>query len=79
MIARLIASLRGLLRRRQIDDEIAEELRDHLEREIAVHRSRGLPPEEARRLALRALGGLTQTIESTRDIRSTPLDTIWRD
>ena len=51
MIARLFASLRGLLRRRQIDGEIAEELRDHLEREIEAHRSRGVPPEEARRLA----------------------------
>ena len=48
---------------------------DHLEREIEAHRSRGVPPEEARRLALRDLGGLTQTIESTRDVRATWLDT----
>ena len=40
MITRLFASLRGLLRRRQIDGEIAEELWDHLEREIEVHRKR---------------------------------------
>ena len=79
MIARLFASLRGLLRRRRIEGEIAEELRDHLEREIEAHRSRGVPPEEARRLALRDLGGLTQTIESTRDVRATWLDTVWRD
>ena len=38
MIARLFASLRGLLRRHRIDGEIAEELRDHLEREIEAHR-----------------------------------------
>ena len=38
-----------------------------------------LSPEEARRLALRDLGGLTQTIESTRDVRATWLDTVWRD
>ena len=79
MITRLVASLRGLLRRRRIDGEIAEELRDHLEREIEAHRSRGVPPEEARRLALRDLGGLTQTIESTRAVRATWLDTVWRD
>ena len=79
MIARLFASLRGLLRRRQIEGEIAEELRDHLEREIEAHRSRGVPPEEARRLALRDLGGLTQTMESTRDVRATWLDSVWRD
>jgi putative ABC transport system permease protein len=79
MIAQLFASLRGLLRRRRIDGEIAEELRDHLEREIAAHRLRGVSPEEARRLALRDLGGLTQTIESTREVRATWLDTVWRD
>ena len=60
-IARLVAVLRGLLRRRQIEGEVAEELRDHLEREIEAHRLRGVSPGEARRLALRDLGGLTQT------------------
>jgi putative ABC transport system permease protein len=79
MIARLVAALHGLLRRRRIDDEIAEELRDHLEREIELHRSRGLAPEEARRLAMRELGGLTQTIESTRDVRAIWVDALWRD
>jgi len=74
MIARLLASLRGLVVRRRIDGEILEELRDHLEREIEANCRRGIPPEEARRLALRDLGGLTQTIESTRDIRQTMLD-----
>jgi putative ABC transport system permease protein len=79
MIARLFATLRGLLRRRQIEGEIAEELRDHLEREMEAHRSRGVPPDEARRLALRDLGGLTQTMESTREVRGTWLDSVWRD
>jgi len=79
MIARLFATLRGLLGRRRIDDEIVEELRDHLEREVETHRSRGVSAEEARRLALRDLGGMTQTIESTRAVRATWLDTIWRD
>ena len=79
MIARFIASLRGLLGRRRIDAEIAEELHDHLEREIEAHRRRGIPPAEARRLAARDLGGLTQTIESTRDVRATWFDAFWRD
>ena len=82
MIARLIAaaaSLRGLVSRRRIDAEILEELHDHLEREIEAHRKRGVPPEEARRLALRDLGGLAQTIESTREVRATWFDTFWRD
>jgi hypothetical protein len=79
MIARLFATLRGLLHRRRIEGEIPEELRDHLEREIEAHRSRGVLAEEARRLALRDLGGMTQTIESTRAVRATWLDTMWRD
>jgi len=79
MIARVIASLRGLFGRRRIDAEILEEIQDHLEREIAAHRRRGVPPEEARRLAVRDLGGLTQTIEATRAVRATWLDTFWRD
>jgi putative ABC transport system permease protein len=79
MIARLFATLRGLLGRRRIDGEIAEEIRDHLEREMEAHRLREASPEEARRLALRDLGGLTQTIESTRAVRATWLDTLWRD
>jgi len=79
MIARLFASLRGLLRRRRIEDEIADELRDHLEREIEAHRLRGVPLEEARRLALRDLGGLTQAFESTRAVRATWVDTLGRD
>ena len=61
MFTRLFASLRGLARRRRIDGEISEELQDHLEREVQRHRARGVPPDEARRLALRDLGGLTQT------------------
>ena len=71
MIARLFARLRGLLGRRRIEDEIDEEIHDHLEREIEAHRSRGVPAEEARRLALRDLGGLMQTLESTRAVRAT--------
>ncbi len=61
MMTRLLASLRGRLRRRRIEGEIAEELQDHLEREIAAHEARGVSPDEARRLALRDLGGLVQT------------------
>jgi putative ABC transport system permease protein len=79
MFTRWIASLRGLARRRRIDDEISEELRDHIEREVERHCARGVPPEEARRLALRDLGGLTQTTESVRDVRATWLDAAWRD
>jgi len=79
MMTRLLASLRGRLRRRRIEREIAEELQDHLEREIAAHQMRGVSPDEARRLALRDLGGLVQTRDATRDVYATWLDSLWRD
>ena len=79
MITRIIAFARGLMRRRKIDDEIVEELQDHIEREIEMHRSRGASLDDARRMALRDLGGLTQTIESTRNVRATWFDGLERD
>jgi putative ABC transport system permease protein len=79
MIGGWIAWLRGWRSRHRIDGEILEELHDHLEREVEAHRLRGVPIEEARRLALRDLGGLTQTVESTREVRATWLDTFGRD
>ena len=79
MLARLVASLRGLARRRRIEGEVDEELRDHIEREMAIHRAHGLSPHEARRRALRDLGGLTQATEAVRDVRATWLDVLWRD
>jgi hypothetical protein len=47
MITRLIASLRGLARRRRIDGELSEELRDHLEREIERQLASGLSADYA--------------------------------
>jgi putative ABC transport system permease protein len=79
MLARLIARLRGLTRRRAIDAELDEELQFHLEHEIDANIARGMPPVEARRIALRDLGGIAQTQESVRDVRRLALDLIWRD
>jgi putative ABC transport system permease protein len=79
MMSRFIASLRGFIARRRIAAEIEEEIRDHVERETAMHVARGVAPDEARRLALRDLGGVTHTIEATRDVRATWLDSAWRD
>jgi predicted permease len=79
MLARLAAYARGIARRRRIADEIDEELRFHVEQEIAGHVASGVSPVEARRLALRDLGGLRQTIEAVRDVRIIWLDLVWRD
>src|SRR5688572_32241465 len=79
MMKRLIAYGRGLARRRRIDQEVDDELQFHLEQEIATHVARGVAPAEARRLALRDLGGLSQTKEAVRDVRTLSLDLVWRD
>lgn len=50
--------LRSGFRRDQVEGELDEELRDHLEREIAANCAAGMTPEQARYAALRAIGGL---------------------
>jgi putative ABC transport system permease protein len=79
MITRLFARLCGLLRRNRIDGEVDEELRFHLEHEIQANIARGMSPAEARRVALRDLGGVTQAREAVRDVRTIWLDSIWQD
>ncbi len=61
--------LRSLFRRRQVEQELDEELRYHIERQIEEHIAKGMTPEEARYTALRALGGIEQRKEECRDLR----------
>jgi hypothetical protein len=61
--------LRSFFRRQQVDLELEDELRDHLEQQIKENVAAGMPPEEARYSALRALGGMTQIEQQCRDAR----------
>jgi putative ABC transport system permease protein len=79
MLARLTAYLRAFARRRQIDAEADDEMRFHLEHEIEANIGRGMSPTEAKRVALRDLGGVTQTREAVREIRTMWLDSVWYD
>ena len=79
MVRRMLARVRGLARRRTVDIEVDEELAFHVEQEINANIARGLSPADARREALRSIGGVTQTAEATRGVRRIWLDTIWRD
>ncbi len=79
MLTRLIAVIRGLARRRDVDGEVDDELRFHLEQEIEANVARGMSPGQARRTALREFGGVTQTREAVRDVRTIWLDSVWRD
>src|SRR5438128_10638422 len=61
--------LRSLFRRAQTDQELDDELRDHLERKTEEYVAQGMAPEEARRRARLDLGGIEQTKEKCRDAR----------
>src|SRR5262245_20807790 len=61
--------LRSLFRRAQVEQELDEELRYHVERQIEEHISKGMTEEEARYAALRAMGGVELRKEECRDTR----------
>ena len=61
--------LRSLFRRAQADQELDDELRDHLERATEQYIAKGMAPGEALRRARLDLGGIEQTKEKCRDAR----------
>jgi predicted permease len=71
MLSDLRYRFRALFHRGRVNDELDEELRDHIEHEAAKYVRSGLPAGEARRKALIALGGMEQTRQQTRDSRGT--------
>src|SRR3990170_4787883 len=66
----LLFRLRALLRSRQLDREIDDEIASHLAEATEEYLQKGLSPEEARRAAQRSFGGVTQTREVYRKVRS---------
>src|SRR6201991_2480209 len=72
--------LRSLFRRGQVEAELDEELRYHLERQIEVNTAAGMSVEEARYAALRAMHGMDQRKEECRDMRRVRLlEDLWQD
>ena len=61
--------LRPLFRRSPVDQELDEELRDHLEQATAEYVAKGMTEEDAHRRARLDLGGFEQTKEKCRDAR----------
>jgi putative ABC transport system permease protein len=64
-----LARIVGLFTADRAQEELRSELQAHLDMETAELIRRGLPPDEARRRALLASGGLTQAAEAIRDQR----------
>src|ERR1700730_5101128 len=57
---------RGIARRSQVERELDEEMRDHVERDVAARLARGMAIGEARRTALAGFGGLQAAREECR-------------
>ncbi len=69
MFRDIFLRVRSLVRRRAVEREMDDELRFHLEREIAQNQARGMSESEATRKAKQDLGGLEQVKEHARDAR----------
>jgi predicted permease len=61
--------LRSIFRRAAVERDLHRELEFHLEQERAENTSLGLPVEDARYAAQRAMGGIAQIEEECRDMR----------
>src|SRR5499426_395069 len=73
-------ALRALLRRRQVEREIDEELRYHIERQTEQNIRLGMKPKEARDAARKAFGGVELVKERSRDARGVRwIEDLWLD
>jgi predicted permease len=76
----LTKRLRAIFTRKRQESDMNDELRFHLEREIEQNVARGLSPDEARRRALIAFGGVDKTRESLREVhRGRLIDAFFQD
>jgi predicted permease len=75
---RHFARLRGLFGRDA--DDLADEIRSHLEMERRENIEAGMPPDEARYAALRRFGNTLRAEERSREMWTwTLLETLWQD
>jgi hypothetical protein len=80
LLSRIGHHFRSLFRKERLDEELSEELRFHVERQVNENIAAGMMPEDARRAALRELGGVEQIAEECRDMRQTQwLETLRQD
>jgi predicted permease len=80
MLNKLRLRLRALFFKFKMEEELNEEVRFHLEREMEENIARGMTPEEARFAALRSFGGVERVKEGSRDVRGIRLlEELWQD
>jgi putative ABC transport system permease protein len=70
----------SLFRRRRVEAQLEDELHFHLDQLVNENISAGMSPDDARRSALRSMGGITAIQEDCRDMRGTKwIDDFLRD
>ncbi len=80
LLRTFVHRLAALFRRRQLEDDLDEELRSHLEMAIELNVRKGMSAADARREALRSFGGGERAKEMCRDQRGLPMiETAWQD
>src|SRR5262249_41826862 len=80
MLIRLKTKLRALLRKSELEPELDEELRYHIERQAEQNVRLGMNPEDARREARKAFCGVEQAKERSRDARGVRwIGDLWQD
>ena len=76
----LLRRWRALTHKAEMDQELDEEMRFHLERDIEQNIRNGMSPEDARYAALRSFGGVDQSKEECRSSRGVGLiESVVRD
>ncbi|MBD0369946.1 MAG: ABC transporter permease [Pyrinomonadaceae bacterium] len=80
MIGRLWRRLHALVRKEEVERELDEEMRYHLDREIERNLRDGMSQQEACSTALRAFGGMEQAKEECREARGVRfIEEMWQD
>ena len=80
MLSKLMTRLRALLNKPEMERELDEELRYHVERQTEQNIRLGMPSVEARQSALKSFGGVEQAKERSRDARGVRwLENFWQD
>ncbi|MGO8789524.1 MAG: ADOP family duplicated permease [Terriglobia bacterium] len=79
-LRRQISKLGTLFRRRKPADDLAEEIRSHLEMEERENLERGMPPDEAHYAALRRFGNVASVQDTCREMWGwTFVESVWQD
>src|SRR5262245_21725620 len=80
MLSKLGTCLRALLRGSEMERELDEELRYHIDQQTEQNIRLGMSPKEARHAARKAFGGVEQAKERSRDARGVRwIEDLWQD